>query len=132
MALITVLALAALSYIAVSPDVRPIASAVVGAALGAAVVYAGYQAKQKRDGAAVIDLYNYIVDVSMQCRTKMTLWLVLRVADGSLAELQVAGWLLAGSLMFHAQYLKLCSSGMSMQLGRSVRTGSAAQCKALS
>lgn len=48
---------------AVSPDAKPIASAVVGAALGAAVVYAGMQAKQKRDGAAVIDLYNYIVDV---------------------------------------------------------------------
>lgn len=49
---------------AVSPDVKPISSAIVGAALGAAVIYAGYQAKQKRDGAAVIDLYNYIVEVS--------------------------------------------------------------------
>jgi hypothetical protein len=39
-------------------------SAAIGAALGAAVVYAGYQAKQKRDGAAVIDLYNYLVEVS--------------------------------------------------------------------
>lgn len=27
------------------------------------MVYAGYQAKQKRDGAAVIDLYNYLVEV---------------------------------------------------------------------
>jgi hypothetical protein len=27
-------------------------------------VYAGLQAKQKRDGAAVIDLYNYLVEVS--------------------------------------------------------------------
>jgi hypothetical protein len=39
-------------------------SAAIGAALGAAVVYAGLQAKQKRDGAAVIDLYNYLVEVS--------------------------------------------------------------------
>jgi hypothetical protein len=36
---------------------------VIGAALAAGVVYAGVQAKQKRDGAAVIDLYNYIVEV---------------------------------------------------------------------
>ncbi|KAF6255592.1 hypothetical protein COO60DRAFT_1641425 [Scenedesmus sp. NREL 46B-D3] len=47
----------------VSPDARPIVGAVVGAALAAGVVYAGVQAKQKRDGAAVIDLYNYIVEL---------------------------------------------------------------------
>jgi hypothetical protein len=32
------------------------------------VVYAGVQAKQKRDGAAVIDLYNYIVEVGFYQR----------------------------------------------------------------
>uniref|UniRef100_A0A383VE54 Uncharacterized protein n=1 Tax=Tetradesmus obliquus TaxID=3088 RepID=A0A383VE54_TETOB len=47
----------------VSPDVRPIVGAVIGAAVAAGVVYAGVQAKQKRDGAAVIDLYNYIVEL---------------------------------------------------------------------
>jgi hypothetical protein len=41
--------------------------AVIGAALAAGVVYAGVQAKQKRDGAAVIDLYNYIVEVGACC-----------------------------------------------------------------
>lgn len=51
---------------AVSPSTRPIVSAVIGAGLGAAVVYAGYQAKQKRDGAAVIDLYNYLVEVRVR------------------------------------------------------------------
>jgi hypothetical protein len=52
---------------AVSPDARPIVGAVIGAALAAGVVYAGVQAKQKRDGAAVIDLYNYIVEVRVKC-----------------------------------------------------------------
>jgi hypothetical protein len=56
------------SHAAVSPDARPIVGAVVGAAVAAGVVYAGVQAKQKRDGAAVIDLYNYIVEVGFYQR----------------------------------------------------------------
>lgn len=36
------------------------------------MVYAGVQAKQKRDGAAVIDLYNYLVEVR---GVGMLLWL---------------------------------------------------------
>eukprot|EP00879_Flechtneria_rotunda_P009976 GHRR01010432.1.p1 GENE.GHRR01010432.1~~GHRR01010432.1.p1 ORF type:complete len:735 (+),score=296.51 GHRR01010432.1:437-2641(+) len=47
----------------VSPSTKPVAQAAVAGALGAAVLYAGYVAKQKRDGAAVIDLYNYLVDL---------------------------------------------------------------------
>jgi hypothetical protein len=52
----------------VSPELRPVTAVVVGAALGAGVLYAGYQAKLKRDGAAVIELYNHLVEV----RTIMT------------------------------------------------------------
>jgi hypothetical protein len=31
--------------------------------VASAALYVGYQAKLKRDGAAVIDLYNYLVEV---------------------------------------------------------------------
>lgn len=58
---------------AVSPDVRPIVGAVIGAAVAAGVVYAGVQAKQKRDGAAVIDLYNYIVEVGFRLSSRQDL-----------------------------------------------------------
>lgn len=56
-----------------SPDVRPIVGAVIGAAVAAGVVYAGVQAKQKRDGAAVIDLYNYIVEVGFRLSSRQDL-----------------------------------------------------------
>jgi hypothetical protein len=64
---------------AVSPDARPIVGAVVGAALAAGVVYAGVQAKQKRDGAAVIDLYNYIVEVRLHLPRRSSFFRVSRV-----------------------------------------------------
>jgi hypothetical protein len=47
--------------LAVSPETRNIAAVAVGAVGAGAVVYAGTHAKKKRDGAAVIELYNTLV-----------------------------------------------------------------------
>jgi hypothetical protein len=47
----------------VDRSTKPIVQYAVAAAVAGATLYAGYQAKLKRDGAAVIDLYNYLVEV---------------------------------------------------------------------
>ena len=48
---------------AVDRSTKPIAQYAVAALVASAALYAGYQAKLKRDGAAIIDLYNYLVEV---------------------------------------------------------------------
>ena len=49
--------------LAVDPDAKDVASYGVAALLGAGATFAGFQAKKKRDGAAIVDLYNTIVDL---------------------------------------------------------------------
>lgn len=47
----------------VDPEAKDVTSYGVAALLGAGVAFAGVQAKKKRDGAAIVDLYNTIVDL---------------------------------------------------------------------
>ncbi|KAF8060559.1 SULTR2 [Scenedesmus sp. PABB004] len=106
-----VLALAAVAGLAgatvgrglpVSPEAKPITAALVGAALGAGALYAGYQAKQKRDGAAVIDLYNYIVELDDP--TELTLDAVAAV--GSRYGIDMHKSQLEGLQKIYGQYLE--------------------------
>jgi len=47
----------------VDRSTKPMAQYAVAAVVASAALYAGYQAKLKRDGAAIIDLYNYLVEL---------------------------------------------------------------------
>ena len=54
---------ASLSAPAVEPEAKEVTSYGAAALVGAGALYAGVQAKKKRDAAAVIDLYNTIVEL---------------------------------------------------------------------